>query len=562
MNAPEVMFTWEYDGTGASFDVHVSTSADFTTLIAQGQSNETSFRFHGEKGIQYYWRVRAKSGDEASTWSSSSAFMILYAQPSAPTLIYPMMGTVNVPVTPSLRWKSVAGTMYQVQVSRSNSFDVVLVNINVPTAGNVSEVMVGGLDYATTYFWRVRGQKSGAYSVWSSVYEFSTVQQALAAPVQVNPPSRALLAFSASQSLEWQAAENANGYDLDVAVDEDFTNIITSVEGITETSYLYKGIQDNTQYFWRVRTANGLTKSVWSTSSFIVGNLLQTNTPRSPKLALPVNGMANTTTNLDLVWQPIDNASGYDVEVSPTPQFYTVVYRISVSETKTTVKNLSSGLQYFWRVRAKNEHGAGSWAIANSFTTGTTPFSPMLHYPAAEAVNIPTKARLNWNATQNATAYHIQISTNSTFTALLVDKTITTTVYDAELPEDKVLFWRVSAVNEIGEGTWSPWRFFRTAAENNVTSVEEFDLGVSDFSVSPNPGETFVRIKYTVPAKGHVIVTMMDMMARTVATIVDADQFVGSYEIPFSATMLEAGIYNVNIQLNGFVKTQKLVIVR
>ncbi|QVY64012.1 zinc-dependent metalloprotease family protein [Polaribacter sp. Q13] len=58
-----------------------------------------------------------------------------------------------------------------------------------------------------------------------------------------------------STTLNWVADSNASNYDVQVAADSGFTNIITS-ENVTLNEYSLSGLAVNTSYYWRVKAKN------------------------------------------------------------------------------------------------------------------------------------------------------------------------------------------------------------------------------------------------------------------------------------------------------------------
>ncbi len=78
-----------------------------------------------------------------------------------------------------------------------------------------------------------------------------------------------------SVEFEWREDENALEYDVQVATDEEFSNIIGG-ETVETTSYLLSGLEYSTQYFWRVRAKNICGEGGFSTPySFNTGDFLE-----------------------------------------------------------------------------------------------------------------------------------------------------------------------------------------------------------------------------------------------------------------------------------------------
>jgi hypothetical protein len=94
--------------------------------------------------------------------------------PIAPTLISPVGGVTAASLTPLLDWSDVAGSTYQVQISRSSSFSSPL---SYTTTSSAKTLPVD-LTTNTLYYWRVRSNQSGVYSAWSAIGSF----------VSPNPP--------------------------------------------------------------------------------------------------------------------------------------------------------------------------------------------------------------------------------------------------------------------------------------------------------------------------------------------------------------------------------------
>jgi hypothetical protein len=57
-------------------------------------------------------------------------------------------------------------------------------------------------------------------------------------------------------TLTWTAVAQTAGYDLEIATDSGFQNIIESASGLTETQYAPRSLETGRRYFWRVRARN------------------------------------------------------------------------------------------------------------------------------------------------------------------------------------------------------------------------------------------------------------------------------------------------------------------
>ncbi|MCA0133655.1 reprolysin-like metallopeptidase [Winogradskyella alexanderae] len=87
-------------------------------------------------------------------------------------------------------------------------------------------------------------------------------------------------------------------------------------------------------------------------------------------LLSPANGAQNQTSNPLLSWNALSSASQYDVEVSDTPDFSSIVESATVlNATEYQTTNVTAGNIYYWRVRPENTCLAGQFGEIFIFQT-------------------------------------------------------------------------------------------------------------------------------------------------------------------------------------------------
>jgi hypothetical protein len=93
--------------------------------------------------------------------------------PDIPVLSSPLNGNTGLSVSLTLRWDESSGaTSYTVQVSTSSSFTT----LKVDTSGITNTYFtVGGLNYGTKYYWRVKANNSFGESDYSTIWSFTTL---------------------------------------------------------------------------------------------------------------------------------------------------------------------------------------------------------------------------------------------------------------------------------------------------------------------------------------------------------------------------------------------------
>jgi surface protein len=125
---------------------------------------------------QYEWRVRSGNILGDGDWSDTWSFTTIIAPPDAPQLLAPVNNASQISAFPELTWRPAArAETYRVQLSLHEDFS----SITSDSSGIADTTYVPpGLDYATTYFWRVVGANENTDTtarVWSEPWSFKTV---------------------------------------------------------------------------------------------------------------------------------------------------------------------------------------------------------------------------------------------------------------------------------------------------------------------------------------------------------------------------------------------------
>ena len=90
-------------------------------------------------------------------------------------------------------------------------------------------------------------------------------------------------------------------------------------------------------------------------------------------LQSPTNGQTGLSTSANLIWNTQANALTYDVQVSLSPNFTSLVIDDIITNNEYNLSGLSQATRYYWRVIPSNNCGSGvpANAVVNSFDTGT-----------------------------------------------------------------------------------------------------------------------------------------------------------------------------------------------
>jgi len=268
---------------------------------------------------------------------------------------------------PSLRWVTIlpigSFSMYFVGTSvglfSTTSLDgasTIWSQEGASTIGNVVVPMVvsrpvDGLVVAATH-------ANGVYT--------ANVASTPAAPTLASPADGAT-SIPTSSTLRWNSVTGATSYTLHVSTASDFSTFVVNQGGITSTSFPIAGLQNGTQYFWRVSATNvagaGPFSSIRSFTTIVAA-------PAAPTLASPSDGATGVSTSPTLVWNALSDAASYTVQLSTTSAFaFLLVNQSGITATSFTVSGLSTNTQYFWRASATNAGGTSLFSATRSFTT-------------------------------------------------------------------------------------------------------------------------------------------------------------------------------------------------
>jgi hypothetical protein len=83
----------------------------------------------------------------------------------------------------------------------------------------------------------------------------------------------------------------------------------------------------------------------------------------------------------------------------------------------------------------------------------------------------------------------------------------------------------------------------------------------------PNPFNPETTIRYDVQNNSHILLTVHDLLGRTIATLLDGPRDAGSYTISWSGrddsgASVPSGVYFVRMNTGSFTATQKLMLIR
>ena len=188
-------------------------------------------------------------------------------------------------------------------------------------------------------------------------------------PLLQNPANQAS-DVSTSPVLTWKSSQGADSYSVHVSESTNFSSLIFDQQSITGTSVSVPNLNNATTYYWRVRAANTVGNSNWSS----VWSFTVVPQPASvvaiPVLQSPANSATNVSTSATMSWLASAGAETYRVQLSSDSGFSVLIFDQSgLVNTSVQVNNLSAESTYYWRARASNSAGNSDWSSPWNFTT-------------------------------------------------------------------------------------------------------------------------------------------------------------------------------------------------
>ncbi len=386
------------------------------------------------------------------------------AKPGVPVLISPVNSALVINLQPVFDWKdsNPVAHHYHIQVATSSNFGVLVID----DSGAVSSTFTPNAELlpGKLYYWRIRAFNAiGAASAWSSVRNFKTP---LAQPTLVSPANDETLVTD-RPAFNWDETPGATRYILQVSSVNNFSSLLVNVTVNTPAYTMTKDFPQNKTLYWRVQAKTSVVSSPWSvTWSFKTGN-----PPSVPGLSSPSNGSLAKTYAPTFNWKDSTVPAGtvfkhYQIQVDDTPGFTsTVIDTTTIVSDFTPLADLASNTKFYWRVRTFNsfdgsEHYSG-WSSVWSLRTVILEPQSLTMIPNG---NNSLQPSFTWDtaAGQGAiTSYTVQISTNASFSALLLNSTVKDPMYalTRNLPPGKTIYVRVMVNGTNGPSAWSILQF-------------------------------------------------------------------------------------------------------
>jgi len=254
-----------------------------------------------------------------------------------------------------------------------------------------------------------------------------------------------------------------------------------------------------------------------------------------------------------------DGWTTYLLDASPSPN---LKYDWgSIPDLRNIV--LKPGMKYIdphVRFSGVEKHPDGSYSVdIEIIDPSILPAKTSLNTPASIQM-ISGNVTLTWNESKYAEKYFVQVSKDPTFFVVLKsDSTrMDTTCILPGLENNTKYYWRVRGKNAAGYGQWSDVANFTTTLvgiDNQLINQKGILLSQN----YPNPFNTATSIEYSIPASGHVRLSVFDASGRELIVLVNKEQYPGNYEVIFNPDRISGGILFCQLKAGSCIITRKMV---
>lgn len=331
---------------------------------------------------------------------------------------------------------------------------------------------------------KTKSGKEKETSYWTAEWSTEKIHKVQNPPATPSTPSVSIEDYKLTMSVDNTAITGTGAYIEFQIVKNDSKTIKTQKVGIktNHASYSYK-VDAGAEYKVRCRAIKGGLESEWSAYSSNVNS-----GPSASKGIKTIKALSKTSVQID--WYNVSNADSYDIQYSTEKRYFdssSEVQSLSVESVvgHAEVTGLTSGQEYFFRVRAVKGDQKSAWTDIKSIVLGDKPAAPTTWSSTSTAIvgeplNLywmhNTSDGSKWTKTELELIVDGQKTTINNFKNNTAedeaDAAITYSVDTSRYSEGTKVEWRVRTAGITGD--WSDWSILRTVDIYATPSVEVY----------------------------------------------------------------------------------------
>ena len=339
-----------------------STANNVTNLnITSGNSYNFSNDFEQGETVTVNITPYNNAGDAIGCTAESFTIKSI---PNCTTLIAPVDGAVLAEVN-DITWDTITDADgYKLTITADNS-----------TANNVTDLEVIGNSYSFPYPFN-EGE-----NVTVNITPFNEVGDAVGCASEnftIRPlPSCTNLisslqngnAVSVATDIEWNAAEDADGYRISIGTTSDGNDIVNNEDVASLTSYiLNENLPSETLLFVKITPYNTSGDAVGCSSESFTTEVIA---PNCSELTSPANGETDVALESTISWQEVDKTDGYRISIGSALGATDILNSLDMGNATEYSHNqeFPFDTEIYITITPYNSAGDAISCIAQSFTT-------------------------------------------------------------------------------------------------------------------------------------------------------------------------------------------------
>ncbi len=253
-------------------------------------------------------------------------------------------------------------------------------------------------------------------------------------------------------------------------------------------SYATPSLNAGVQYAWRVRSTNGISKSVWSDYALFT-MAASTGGPVQPIASWPIENGTQYTNPPTLSWYLSSSGTGltYEIQYKLASDTWPAdgIFVTSLTTSFITT-SLTGGVQYAWRVRSTNGTTKSVWSDQALFTMVASaggPVQPIASWPIGNATQYTNPPTLSWYLGSGGPGLTYEIQSKLASDPWPADGIFVTSATmsftTSSLTGGFQYAWRVRSSNGTTKSVWSDQALFTMAASTGgpVQPIASWPIG-------------------------------------------------------------------------------------
>ncbi|MGI0088651.1 MAG: fibronectin type III domain-containing protein, partial [Nitrosotalea sp.] len=360
----------------------------------------------------------------------------------------------------NLSWTAPSGTIVTgYMIERSTNGGTTWSTIQSNTGSTATTYSDTGLAASTSYTYRVSTISLLGTSSPSNTASATTQS---AATVPGSPTGLAATAGNTQVSLSWTAPANNGGsavtnYKIYRSTSSGTETLLATTGNVN--SYTDTTVTNGQTYYYKVSAVNSVGESLQSNEA----SVMPSGSSTSPQPPTGLAATAASSSQINLSWTaPANNGgsaiTGYMIERSTDGTTWSTI-QSNTGSTATTYSDtgLTASTAYTYRVSAINSVGTSSPSSTASATTQSAATAPQSPTGLAATAG-PSQVSLSWTAPSSnggsaITNYKIYRSTSSGTETLLTTVGNVNSYTDTTVTNGQTYYYKVTAVNSVGEST-------------------------------------------------------------------------------------------------------------